>query len=172
MTLELIQNQTRKFADAHRELCEVVEQLKNEVETAKRKKIAAIQAAVTAAATERAKLKAGIESSPELFADPRTVVIHGVKIGLQKGKGGIEFDDPAAVVARIEKLYEAERATELIHTEKTPNKTTLADLPAAELKKLGVEIVAAGDQVVIKPAASDVDKIVAALLKSAAKEVA
>ena len=38
-------------------------------------------------------LRALIEESPELFEKPRSVVLHGIKLGYQKGKGGIVWDD-------------------------------------------------------------------------------
>ena len=49
-------------------------------------------------------------------------------------------------------------------TEK-PNKDALADMPAGDLKKLGIELTETGDAVVIKPVDGEVDKICTALLK-------
>ena len=44
------------------------------------------------------------------------------------------------------------------------------ELSAAELKKIGVTVTDAGDQTVVKPVDSEVDKMVDALLKAAAGE--
>lgn len=172
MNLEQIQNLTLYFSNAHKQLVEEVTELNDELEAVKRKRLSKIRMAVAAVAEEHAKLKAAIETSPALFVKPRTITVHGVKVGFQKGKGGIEFNDADAVVARIEKLFESDAAEVLIHTKKTPNKDALAELPVADLKRIGCNVIEAGDQVVIKPTDSDVDKIVNALLKDATKEAA
>ena len=171
MTLEQIQNQTRRFADAHKALAEEVDTLNEMLEAAKRSRLHIIKAAVARAIEERAKLKVAIEAAPQFFEKPRTIILHGVKIGLQKGKGGIEFDDADKVVERIERIY-GDAAVRYLHVRKTPNKDALTELTAAELKKLGCSIIEAGDEVVIKPVDSDVDKVVTALLKGAEKEAA
>ena len=46
-----------------------------------------------------------------------------------------------------------------------PNKEALAELSAADLKKIGVTLTDTGYVAVIKPVDGEVDKIVAALLK-------
>ncbi len=60
----------------------------------------------------------------------------------------------------------------LIATSERPAKEALANLTAAELKKLGISVTDGGDAVFIKPADSAVDKMVDALLKDATAEVA
>lgn len=115
-------------------------------------------------------LRAALEEGRQQFEPPRrTLVLHGIKVGFQKGKGSIAFDDPDAVLARIERLYQDDDDTlgTLITTTRVPNKTALSALPAADLKRLGCSIVGADDQVVICPADGDVEKIVEALLKDA-----
>ena len=73
------------------------------------------------------------------------------------------------MVARIKK-HLPEQADVLIRTKEAPVKEALAQLTAAELKKIGVTIEDAGDTVVIKPVDSEVDKLVDALLKGAASD--
>jgi hypothetical protein len=73
------------------------------------------------------------------------------------------------VVARIKK-HLPEQADVLIKLKETPVKDALAQLSAAELKKLGVTVSEAGDQVVVKPVDSEVDKMVDALMKEAGEE--
>jgi phage host-nuclease inhibitor protein Gam len=163
-----IEAATKRYADARAALSEIVGELNAEIEAAKRRRLAAIKRFVATCAERQAALAALIEAAPALFAKPRTHVFHGVKVGFQKGKGGIEFDDADDVVARIHRLYpDAHDLERLIRVKETPNKEALAELPAAELKRLGCAIVAAGDQVVIKPVDGEVDRIVNALLKDA-----
>ena len=122
------------------------------------------------AADKRSVLQLQVEQGRHLFVKPRTLVFHGIKVGLQKGKGGIEIRDPDRTVALIEKHYTQSEAELLLRITKKPNKEALEELTADELKKLAVHVVDAGDQVVIKPADSEVDKVVAALLKGATDE--
>lgn len=166
ISLADIEQGAKRFAEAHQELTSIVTELNDAVEAAKRARLNLIKRAVAKAAERRGALEAQIDSARQLFIKPRTIIMHGIKVGLQKGKGGIDFDDPEKVVALVKKHFPDETDL-LIHIKETPNKEALAQLPAADLKRLGCEIKDSSDQVVIKPTDSDVDKIVAALLKDA-----
>lgn len=166
MTLTDLQPLTKACADVRGQLAAIVTELNSTIEAAKRKKMAVIRELVSRYADRESALRAVIEKNPQLFITPRTVVFHGIKIGLQKGKGGIEFDDPDKVLTRIRAEY-GDDAIGLIHVVETPDKKMLADLPADELKKLGCTVVNTGDEVIIRPTDTNVDKLVTALLKSA-----
>jgi hypothetical protein len=168
MNLPDIQRLTKPYADARGQLAEVVTEVKREQDAILRKKLPVIRELVARAAEREANLRAGIEGNPDLFVQPRTQVFHGVKVGLQKGKGGIEFDDADKVLELIHKNY-GDEALGLIHVVETPDKKMLADLPVEELKKLGCTVVNTGDEVVIRPTDTNVDKIVTALLKDASE---
>ena len=170
MTLDQIESITKTYADSHGELAEKVQSLTDQIEALKRRHLPAIKRAVERAAEHKAALAAAVASTPALFAKPRTVIFHGIKVGLQKGKGGITFADADRVVQLIHKHYPEDEAGALLHVTEKPDKDALGKLPVAELKKLGCEIEDAGDAVVIKPAAGEVDKIVNALLKGATDE--
>lgn len=161
-----IEKSTRLYADARGELTAIINELNDEIELAKRARLSAIKRAVAKTAEREADLRALVEGSPELFIRPRTVIFHGIKVGLAKGKGGLSFDDGDQVVKLIRKHF-SEQADLLIHTKETPNKEALSAMSAAELKRLGVEIVDAGDKVVVKATDGDVEKIVNTLLGDA-----
>ena len=74
--------------------------------------------------------------------------------------------DADAVVARIKK-HLPDQVDVLIQSKDVPVKSALAQLTAVELKKLGVSVTDAEDQIVIKTADSEIDKTVEALLKAA-----
>jgi hypothetical protein len=101
-----------------------------------------------------------------LFVRPRTIIFHGIKVGLQKGSGKIEYDKSEIdrIVRLIEKHF-PEQTEVLIQTKKAPIKKALANLSGAELKKLGIEIDDSTDAVVIKPTDSEIEKVVDRLLK-------
>lgn len=171
MILSDLQRLTKPYADARGQLADIVTKLNRDIETLKRGKMTVIRQLVARAAEHESNLRAAIDSHKDLFIQPRTVVFHGIKIGLQKGKGGIEFDDPDKVLARIRAEY-GDDADGLIHKVETPDKKMLADLPADDLKKLGCTVINTGDEVVIRPTDIGVDKIVTALLRDALADAA
>ena len=163
MTLAEISDLTKKYADDRAVLQERVRRLNDEMESARRRLLPGIKSAVAAAKQSRLVLHDAVEESPALFVKPRSVILHTIKVGFEKAKGKLVFASAAAVVKSIKKVF-PDRAEYLIKTDVKPVKKALNGMSAAELKKIGIEIEGAGDKVIIKPADSDVDKIVAALL--------
>lgn len=159
-----IEKQTRTFAEHQRDLRFLVEALQAEVEHAKRRAMKKIRNAVERAANSRAGLKALIEQRPDLFVKPRSVVIDGIKVGFQKAKGGLVIDDEKRTCELIHLYFPSEVEQLIVATEK-PVKSELNLLTAADLRRIGVKVTNDTDEVLIKDTASDVDKLVAALLK-------
>lgn len=116
------------------------------------------------AADKRQKLEVAISENKDLFQKPRTLLMQGIKIGFQKGKGNLEWDDNAQVVKLIRKHY-PEQADVLIVVEEKPSAKALENLSVAELKKIGVTVQETGDQIVIKPVDSKIDKMIDDLCK-------
>lgn len=165
-----IERAAKKYAEARESLASIVATMNEGIETIKRNNIKRLKKAVAEAAEQHDALQALIEAAPGCFVRPRSVIFHGIKLGFQKGKGKIEWADPDQVVRLIKKHY-PEQADVLIATSEKPVKEALANLTAAELKKLGISVTDGGDAVFIKPADSAVDKMVDALLKDATAEV-
>lgn len=166
MTLTELEKTTKYFSDARRSLAEKVQSLEDEMTALKRRHLPGIRKAVEVAAEKQAILKAAIEESPELFKKPRTVIFWGVKVGFQKQKGKIEIDkaDYDRVVKLIKKHYPDTWET-YVQIKEKPMASTLEQLSAAELKKLGITVTETGDAVLIKSTDSEIDKLVNALLK-------
>lgn len=122
-----------------------------------------IRAQADNVATNRAQLHHLIDSNRPLFDKPRTRIFSDIKVGLQKQKGKTVIADPDRTVALIEKHF-PDRLEELAPSKRTLAREALANLTAAELKKIAVEITADTDAIIIKPQDSDVEKAVAALL--------
>lgn len=169
-TLAEIERSAKHYAEAREHLAGIVATMNEGIETIKRDHMKRLKKAVNEAAERHDALKALIETAPGCFIKPRSVIFHGIKLGFQKGKGKIEWDDADQVVRLIKKHY-PEQADVLIATSERPAKEALANLTAAELKKLGISVTDGGDAVFIKPADSAVDKMVDALLKDATAEV-
>ena len=171
-TLKDIETLTREYADSYQNLASDVEALEAAIRTFKKKSLPGIKRAAGRAAEAKGKLKAAIEASPALFEKPRTRLFHGVKVGIGKKKGRVEWDDEAKVVSRIEKLLPEDQAELLIRTDKSVHKPGVYDLTAADLKRLGITIVGDGDEVVVKVAGSEIEKMVDALFKDEADKAA
>lgn len=164
-----LQKPAKEFADARALVAEIVTTLNEGIEALHKQHMRSLKAAVAKMAEKHDHLKALIETHPELFTRPRTVTLHGIKLGMTKGKGALEWDDDEAVCKAIKKLMPDQKDI-LISTTEKPSKDALQQLTAKELKALGVTVIDAGDQVVIKPADKDVDKLVKALIKGATEE--
>lgn len=126
-----------------------------------------------AAATEAAayaELLDLIKAAPGEFKRPRSFIIDGVKAGYRKEQDGLDFDDEAAVIARIRALDDFDGiAQALIRTEEHLNVDTLETLNAVQRRSLGIRSVSGADQPFISYVETDVEKLVKGLLADAQK---
>lgn len=171
ITLSTIETLTKDYAAARAVVAERVNALDAEVREIHRRKVPGIKTASAAAKDAQAKLVEAIKSAPELFMSPRTLTLNGIKVGYQKGKGKLDWEDDERVVALIRK-YIPEHADVLITTTYTPSKDALRNLDVRTLVRLGVTSEDAGDNIVVRASDSDVDKLVAKILKEGALEEA
>ena len=167
--IDNISKRAEVYATARQLLADQVGAFNDGLAELRKDHIPGIKKALAKAADAEAALRALIEAHPDCFTKPKTQVFSGVKVGYQKGKGTISFEDADSVVARIRK-HLPDQADVLIRSKEVPVKDALAQLSAADLKKIGVSVTEAGDQVVIKPVDSEVDKMVEAMLKAAGEE--
>lgn len=164
-----IETRAKYYATAREKLAALVSDLNASLEALKREAMPELKRAISRAMENHDSLQAVIEASPELFVKPKSVVFHGIKLGYQKGRGGIVFDDPQRVADLIRR-HMPELADRLIKVTETPVKNALTQLTASELKKIGCSIIDTGEEVLIKPVDSTVDRMVSAFLDSAIKE--
>lgn len=169
MTLGEIEKLTRDYAGAREQLADRVRELEDEVEKTRRSHLPGIKKALERATEKHSELYAAIESAPELFRQPRTLMIANIKIGYQKQKGEIVWQDDSRLAGLVRKHF-PDQFDVLVKTVERPLKSALAQLPASDLRRLGVAVIDAGDQVVIRAADSEIDKLVSALLKEARAE--
>jgi len=173
---EDLQKQLTAKARAHaKERDTLAERLSNmhaEIEAVKRRYLPGIRDAAGRARETKEILETLIEQHPEAFQKPRTITIAGVKLGLQKQKGSVSWQNASAVVKAIRKHY-PERFDDLVKTTESPIRAALNKLTLSEARKLGLTVTEDTDQVLIKSAHDDVDKLVAKLLEEdKAKEAA
>lgn len=157
----------RDYADAHSALVSEVMAMQDEITAAKRKRIDAIKRAVRAATQRRDALSAAIDGAPQLFSKPKTRTMHGIRFGLRKNKGKIKVLDMSDSIKRMRKLLPKVQADSFIRVRESVDLNAIGDLTVADLKRLGIEVTADTDEIVIRPVDDDVDKIVSALLAEA-----
>lgn len=170
MSMQEIEQFAAAYATERDSLAALVTDMNDALEQVKRARLGAIKQAVQQARQAQADLKAAIEDGKALFDKPRTRVLHGVKVGLTKQRGAVEFDDEAKVVARIRAQLPKDQAELLIRVKESVHKPSVYDLTAADLKRLGIRLTDDCDAVVIKSVDSDVDKLISALLAEDAQD--
>ena len=159
-----IETQVIEYAKARQRLVDKCNGLQQAVDALKRGAKVDIRDAAMAAAEKKTRLEGAILAGKELFERPKTMILHGVKIGLQKGKGKLDWED-ADLVVKLIKKHMPELVDTCIQVTEKPIKGALENLSVAELKKIGVTAEDTGDQVVVKPVESEVDKLIKKLSK-------
>ena len=164
MELSELEKLVKDYADARKVLSERVMNMTDEIYTIRSKYVPGIKRIAGTVAEKLAILVEAIMDNKYFFVKPRTLILHGIKIGLQKAKGQLSWDDDAQVVKLIKKHF-PEQADVLIHTEEVPVKSALAQLPAKDLERLGITIENTNDEPVVKSTDDNIDKFVNTLLK-------
>lgn len=162
-TMQEIEDLTKNFADKRAALAHEMNTLEGAIARLKDSRRVTIRELVTDLAASHSRLELAVEDSAELFKRPKTHVLHGIKIGFRKEPGKVCFENAGQVVKLIRKHLD-EQADTLIKITETPVKSALAQLSGAELKKIGATITDSADAVLIKPADSEIDKWIDALL--------
>lgn len=169
MQLKELDSLANKYAHAHEELFLLLREYKKSVDAIHSAYFPQLRKAADVVKVAEAKLKLGVEDSRDLFVDPRSMMLWGVKFGFRKQKGKIVWDDPDEVVERLRKQFAAD-AEQYIRTTFRPDSAALNRLPVGDLRKLGVRVVEDTDAVFVTPARTHVDKEVEALLREPAPE--
>ena len=165
--IEEIDRLTEVYATARLALSEKMDVVNQELTAVKRRYLRSLRGLADKALAARSDLSAAIDGGRALFEKPRTRVLHGIKVGLAKNKGRFECDDEAKSIALIRKHMNPQTAALLVNVTEKLNKAALNELDAAELKRIGVRVAGAGDELVIKPADGEIEKLVDALLEGA-----
>ena len=163
-SLAALETRCARFDEASAELEKLIADLEADLEAVKQKHLRGLKRQAGHVAGLEAELRSAIEAAPELFIKPRSLTIHGVKVGFTLSQGKVEWQDDARVLALIKKHHKGD-ADVLIRTVEEPNKDALRALPAGELARLGCTIEGAGDVVICKRVAGDVEKLINRLVE-------
>lgn len=161
-----IEGRTKNYRSARDLLADRVRQLQEQIEQARRTAEPLIRSALQTAKAAEAELQAAIAASPGLFKRPKSVVFHGVKVGFEKSKGKVVIADQDKTIDLIRRHLDEEQALLLIKTTEKVVKSAALNLPASDLKRVGIQVTDTGEIVLIRPVDSELDKALNALLKA------
>lgn len=163
VTLEQIEKGCARFEAESATLELLTGDLEADLAAVKAKHLRKLKQQASVVAAAQAELFSLVERAPGLFSKPRTITIHGVKVGYTIANGTLEFEDEDAVIALIKKHHKGDADT-YIRTTEAVDKNALRTLAAPELAKLGCRIDGAGDVVILKRVAGDVEKLLNKLI--------
>lgn len=170
-TLAEIESLTRTFADQRQKLLDRVQTLQAEMEAAKRRHMAGIRKALADTTEAQSRLHNAIDGARHLFLKPRSVVVAGIKVGIQKGKGTVTWDDPEVVANAIE-FEMAGQLDAFVKTTRRPIVEALLKLEEPTLKRLHCRLIPGKDDVLIKPTGGELDRFLNALMADVAEQAA
>ena len=170
-----IERQARRYSVARGRLSRRYGAFQRALQKLQDKHLPKIRADLDTTANIKSELEIAISAAPELFRDPRTLTLHGVRVGFMDGKASVRMPkgkkNTAAVLAGIRATFTAEEITTLAlivrASVEAPNKDALQLLlekgkaPALP----GVEYTTAGERVFILPADHALDKIITKVLQ-------
>jgi hypothetical protein len=162
-TMNDIETLAKQLADARAELADRLQRIKDEQESVKRRYLQGAKNSVERVRAAHLALSEAVEAAPQLFVKPKTRVFHGLRVGWMKQRGKLLWDKAENVIAALRKLLGAE-AEQYIDTKETPSKERLENLPAAQLRRIGVTVTDDTDAVVVKATGGDIEKLIDALI--------
>jgi hypothetical protein len=163
-TIGDIEKMTARLAETSSALDEQLGAYEQELQAVNDKHLRPLKRLATVVAQAEAELHEAIERSPHLFEKPRTLTVHGIKVGFSVSEGKLVFDDEPLVIKLLKKKFPEMKETLISTTEKV-NKDAVKSLGLTddELAKLGMRIEDRGDQVLIKRSAGEIEKLLAKL---------
>lgn len=167
-----IEAAAKLYADLRNQLDRCVATLKEGLRKVQDRHIDDLRATAAEIGAAHDALRALVEAHPELFVKPKSVALHGVRVGFKKEPGRIEFEDAAKVIERITKHVPEQLDTLAPQGPRSLSKTELAKLDAATIKRIGVTVTADEDTPFVKGPNEAIDKwvdsVVAAYIKEGA----
>lgn len=163
MDMDEIEQRAKMLASARAELGERVGRIREEQESIKRKLLTGVRNALARSRDAYDALHEAVEGAPALFEKPKTRTLHGVRVGFMKQRGKLLWEDDRTLVDALRKVL-GDEAESYIRTTEKPIAARLQDLPARDLRRLGVTVTDDTDVVVIKTADDALDKFIDALI--------
>lgn len=163
VTLESLSAAAEDVAGRRRSLVAAAAEMDAEIAAVRKRHMPALRRLALSVKTATTTLRDLVSGAQSLFEKPKSRTVADIQYGFKKGRGRIEFDDEAKVIARIRAKRPDLVATAIV-TKESVAKDVLDKLPVAELKALGVSVVEAGDAAFVKAKDADTDKLIALAL--------
>ncbi len=167
-TFNDLEQAAKEFATSSRILRNLKENLDTEIDAIKNKYIDNIKNASVKAGEDYQLLLNLVSESETLFKDKKSITLNGVKFGFQKKKGKIEIINEEATINKLKELYNDE-AKLYLNTKISVSKKALDNIPAGDLKKLGINIIEDTSEAFVKLTDDEVQKLIEAMIKESAK---
>lgn len=174
-TLAELQKRAETLSKTRESLTDILRTLNAEIDTIKTGALPEIRRVARQIAKQHTELQQLIVANPALFEKPRTYVVDGLKFGLQKQKGALDWGDDEVLCERIHGLVAKGVLTEeqqglLITTTEKPVAKALEKLDGATLKRLGITVGRDTDAALIKSVDGEIEKAVNAVIKDVTKD--
>ena len=163
-----LETAAKEFSAASKILRNIKEELDTEIDAVKAKYSASFAEASKNAGEAYQMLLTLVESSEELFLDKKSMSINNVKFGYRKKAGTINIDNETFTIDRLRELFPKD-ADKYLSTKISISKKALNNLTAAELKKVGVNVIQDSSEAFVKLTDDEVQKLIDALVKESAK---
>lgn len=167
ITLGTVETACARYDAAANELDAMIDELEQDLDDVRRKHLKRMKTQAGVVAAREAELRSQVEGNTALFTKPRTFILHGVKVGLTESKGKLVWDmeDHELVDLLKRKFKDDDAWKDYVITKDIPSKEALRTLDEAVRAKLGCRIDGAGDSVVVKRTAGDVEKMMDKLIE-------
>jgi len=152
------------YRTARDHLAGVLAELDEATRALRSARMAAIRSAVHGAQKARSILSHAVADAPELFAKPKSRVLHGVRCGYRKAKDEVVYPEDRKLIELIRKVCSPEQAEALIVCKESPARKALTLLDEKLLRRLGIQIKPGADEVIAEPVDGDLEKALDALL--------
>lgn len=164
INLAEIERRAARLADASLALDDTLTTYEEELQAVNAKYLRPLKRQAAEAATAEAELHSAIESAPHLFVKPRTLTLHGLKIGFSVSEGKLVIEDEETSVKLLKRKF-PEQIDTYIRTTEEVNKDAIKalGLDDRQLAALGLSMADRGDMVLIKRAAGDIEKLISKL---------
>lgn len=160
----------RQYADAQTDLDAYTNALRTKIDQVVRDHWSELRRLTTRTAERYEALFSEVSVARAVFDKPKTKILHGVRVGYRKRPDSVQVLNAENTCALIEKILPDEAGV-LVATTKKPIIAGIAELDDAQLKLIGCSRVPGVDEPIAELAETEVDKVVAALLKSAIEKV-
>ena len=158
MSLEVIEEKAKLHKTLLTETNEISAVIRKKITESTDPYIEGLRTKIEAITLLEEQIKQELTANKDLFKKPKTKVIHGLKLGFRKGKGKLIINDEDALIKKLKRDYHDDIGA-LVKKTETIVKSGIEKLDARELKRLGVTIENASDEVVFSIVEDSIDDL-------------